>query len=355
MIEVVKKRSRPSPWVTWMTWMTCVLVSSAFSPSTDRCDVAQSRCVQNPACLPVLRRYLTFCSELIDGPVSSVCWPRCRRTLPLLLSIPDGRAFVGCDCQLNVHCLEQRQRLRTCSRGLGSSSTHPLRHVGKDSSEATTCSEAKKSCVNDKACQAALTITNVVCSRVGTRGRCDRTCRNSLRTLYNINQGRQLRSCRCDDPAPDTEMCSAHRLNTKALCSHKRRSKPGLATDLVATTITSSIDTNKSLPTASVHRHVLLNSSFDLRVFQRSGVDAIPSGFLVTERTLRTASDSSDRVKDADINTRIHAPAATSHVAKVGINRMTMASNSIQKLGPHWTVCLCWILSLSALGVDWML
>lgn len=352
-LEVTKKRSRHWPWFAWMT--SVVVLSSAFTPSTDRCDVAQSRCVQNPTCLPLLRRYLTFCSDLIDGPVSSVCWPRCRRTLPLLLDIPDGRAFVGCDCQLNAHCLEQRQRLQSCSRGFGSSPVNPSRPTGKEEEEATTCSEAKKSCIDDKACQDALTIANVVCSGVERRGRCDRTCRNSLRTLYSINHGRQLRSCRCDDLKPDPEMCSALRQNTKTLC-HKRRSKHPVTTDRGAITITPSTGTDRAPPSATAHRH-LLNASMDLRLFQRSGADiTVHSGTLVTEGTLRTASGSTGEksVKDTNKNARIHASAATSHVEEVEI-KMAAASNSAWKCFSHWIIICsnaCWILSLSALRVD---
>lgn len=140
-----------------------------------KCTDVQLQCMGRTGCSKALTNYMLSCDDVIHGEVGH-CTDRCRKALVSLLSSAErrpsqgqshaglgllGDGFMTCDCQGDEFCMQQRQRLATCTRDVIAVMSHVY-----DSTTPIGCSLAEAVCTADTSCLTAIDFYKQHCKKL---------------------------------------------------------------------------------------------------------------------------------------------------------------------------------------------
>ena len=173
------------------------------------CNHATMACAYRGGCGLALQQYMQSCSDLVSG-VTDTCSKDCRFALIALLSTPEGKRLMECNCE-DDNCHLQKARVEPCR-------TEVTWNTSPDT--IVSCSAATWICAADPLCSTAMDYYNRNCQKMFTGKKCSRRCKNSLDIMLRQKSAAKLATCYCEG-TEDFE-CINIRRNTDVLCFGKK-------------------------------------------------------------------------------------------------------------------------------------
>lgn len=173
------------------------------------CNHATMACAYRGGCGLALQQYMQSCSDLVSG-ITDTCSKDCRFALIALLSTPEGKRLMECNCE-DDSCHLQKARVEPCR-------TEVTWNTSPDT--IVSCSAATWICAADPLCSTAMDYYNRNCQKMFTGKKCSRRCKNSLDIMLRQKSAAKLATCYCEG-TEDFE-CINIRRNTDVLCFGKK-------------------------------------------------------------------------------------------------------------------------------------
>lgn len=179
---------------------------STPSQTSNKCEVARTRCAYRMGCGMALQGYMISCADLISNR-TDICSINCQTALIALMSTEEGEVLIDCDCDASPFCEMNKERIEVCR-------SEVMRARAVDS--IVSCQTARAICMADLPCSTALTYYYDRCRGLFQGRKCNRLCRNSLDILNRQEKASKLKTCYCE--GNEDFNCQRIKESTEQLC-----------------------------------------------------------------------------------------------------------------------------------------
>lgn len=172
----------------------------------ESCNVAQLKCAYRDGCGLAIQNYMLACSALAEGK-TTVCSTYCKHSLIALMSTPEGKRLMKCNCTDDAFCHSSKKNIAQCEAEVFQA-TQPHTVV--------SCSAARWICAADSQCSTALDYYHQYCAAMFKGKKCTKRCLNAIHILKKQKSASKLEHCVCD--GSEDFQCRKIKDNMEQLC-----------------------------------------------------------------------------------------------------------------------------------------